>query len=191
MTVERRLPLIDEALRFGRAGWRVLDVGSGLGKHALFLARYGMRVDAIDVSSEYVSGLNAVATTNGLPVRAYVLDIREADPVFTGYDMVLFMLVLHYVTPERAATLHRLATTQAAPGALHIIAAITSNGDFAAESPKDRHFYPTEEQLRQMYGQAGWEIVSLYQSEREMRQRHRDGTPMRNFVAFMLARKPE
>ncbi len=55
---------------------RALDVACGLGRNALFLARSGWRVDAVDVSDVALSALSARAGSEGLPVRCLRRDLE-------------------------------------------------------------------------------------------------------------------
>jgi ubiquinone/menaquinone biosynthesis C-methylase UbiE len=71
-----------------KAGQRVLDVGSGLGGSARYLAtEYGCRTLGIDLTQEYVDTANALARMVGLDKlveyrRASALDIPEAPGSF-------------------------------------------------------------------------------------------------------------
>jgi len=49
----------------------VLDIGAGQGRHALFLARQGFSVDAIEPSKMAVESLQSAAAKEKLPIRAY------------------------------------------------------------------------------------------------------------------------
>jgi MPBQ/MSBQ methyltransferase len=78
-----------------KPGQRVLDVGSGLGGSARYLAaEHGCRTIGIDLTQEYVDTANALATMVGLDTlveyrRASALDIPEAagsfDAVWTEH----------------------------------------------------------------------------------------------------------
>ncbi|MEX2147992.1 MAG: methyltransferase domain-containing protein [Candidatus Rokuibacteriota bacterium] len=71
-----------------KPGQRVLDVGSGLGGSARYLAaEHGCRVTGIDLTQEYVDAANALARMVGLDAgveyrRASALDIPEAAGSF-------------------------------------------------------------------------------------------------------------
>lgn len=73
---------------------RVLDAGCGEGRNALCLARAGHRVDALDVSDAGVRALTRRAEAEGLPIRAWVGDLRSlrSDEV---YDLAVCHGVLH------------------------------------------------------------------------------------------------
>ncbi|MCI0633966.1 MAG: class I SAM-dependent methyltransferase [Actinobacteria bacterium] len=58
-------------------GQRVLDVGCGPGRHALALARRGLRVTGVDLSPDFVALARAAACEEGLEARFEVGDVRE------------------------------------------------------------------------------------------------------------------
>lgn len=76
---------------------RALDVACGRGRHALFLAGAGLRVDAVDRDAARVATLAAVARERGLPVQARVVDLETGDVSLgdEAYDVVLVFNYLH------------------------------------------------------------------------------------------------
>jgi len=73
-----------------------LDVGAGQGRNAFYLAKHGIRVDAIDPSAESVDAIDDVARRSGLPIRATRSGFAGFDPGegFKSYGaMCLFGLV--------------------------------------------------------------------------------------------------
>ena len=67
------LELLVETLEFGPDD-RLLDVFCGYGRHAVPLARMGARVTGIDISTDYITELKAVAVADKLPVTAIADD---------------------------------------------------------------------------------------------------------------------
>jgi SAM-dependent methyltransferase len=64
---------------------RVLDIGSGAGRHSLYLQKQGLRVTAIDISPDLVSLAQARGVND-----ARVADIRRALPFRDGeFDTVI------------------------------------------------------------------------------------------------------
>lgn len=78
--------------RVFRPGHHVLDVGCGTGTDAVFLARRGVRVTAIDVSTAMIAQAGAKITQHGLAdmVQVIVLDIGElADLSASAFDGII------------------------------------------------------------------------------------------------------
>lgn len=184
------LPIVTEIPLFCPAGSRVLDIGVGTGRNALFLARHGFRVDAIDSSAQAIDEINGYAKAHALQLRAMVHDIRESDPQFRGHELILCTLALHYLTPERADLLLATARMHATPGTLHVIGAITVEGDFSREYSPNERFYPNPDELRRTYADAGWIIHRAYEEKCKMLQTHLDGSPMLNLISFLIAQRP-
>jgi tellurite methyltransferase len=73
----------------GADGRRALDVASGDGRNAAYLAQLGFEVDAVDVSDVAVSAVREAAALKGLAIRAWRHDL-EADGLPDGsYDVVV------------------------------------------------------------------------------------------------------
>lgn len=82
--------LVEHADLLGGPG-RALDVACGDGRNALYLARRGYEVEAIDVSDVAVEALRAAARERGLPITPRVVDL-EREPLPAGpYDVVVTM----------------------------------------------------------------------------------------------------
>ncbi|MFE2276504.1 SAM-dependent methyltransferase [Streptomyces sp. NPDC059454] len=100
----------------------VLDLGCGAGGDALWLARQGWRVTAVDVSSVAVERLTSLAVSHGLDDRitARRHDLRESFP-----DGAFDVVCAHYLhTPldlDRAAVLRRAAHALRPGGRLLVV----------------------------------------------------------------------
>lgn len=98
------------ALPCGRL--RILDVGCGQGRDALFLGRMGHEVLGIDLSPAGIEALNATARAEGLDVTGLVADItgplpdRRVDVVLL--DRTLHMLERHSRPPVLSSLLDRI-----------------------------------------------------------------------------------
>lgn len=76
----------------------MLDVACGRGRHALFLARAGFRVNAIDRDPDAVAGVLAAAREERLDVECKVLDLERDPPPDLGqakYDAIVVFNYLH------------------------------------------------------------------------------------------------
>ena len=87
---------------------RVLDIGCGQGRDAIFIARAGHHVVGVDLSPMGIRDLNAAATKEGLPIEGIVADISTYQP--SGhFDVLLIDRTLHMLADApRLAALKRL-----------------------------------------------------------------------------------
>ena len=79
---------------YDRTQARVLDVGCGQGRDALFIARLGHRVVGVDLSPSGVEGMMEAAKKEGLPVDGVVADITTFSPEGM-FDLLLIDRTLH------------------------------------------------------------------------------------------------
>ena len=79
-----------------RASPRALDIACGAGRNALFLARHGWHVDAVDISPVALERLRAAAETEDLSIACLELDLEPAAAALDGfrgqpYDLAVLM----------------------------------------------------------------------------------------------------
>jgi 2-polyprenyl-3-methyl-5-hydroxy-6-metoxy-1,4-benzoquinol methylase len=102
------------------ASLRVLDVGCGQGRDALFIARAGHSVVAVDLSPAGIADVIAVATSETLPIRGDVADITTYQPD-GDFDIILIDRTLHMLPDaDQTAVLTRLLSHVSANGWLLI-----------------------------------------------------------------------
>lgn len=77
------------ALVLEARGRRALDVACGDGRNAIYLARLGFAVDAVDISDVAIAGLREAAAEAGLPITARRLDLEHARLPIGDYDVVV------------------------------------------------------------------------------------------------------
>lgn len=78
---------------------RVLDIGCGSGRNALFLARNGYAVTAIDMVEENVARTARAAENAGLELKAFQADLREFR-LAESYDILFSTGVLQNIPPD-------------------------------------------------------------------------------------------
>lgn len=79
-------------------GKKLLDLGCGSGDAALFFARQGAEVTAVDVSEVAIARLRERAAAAGVPLRAAAcgaMDIAALGP----FDCIFGALILHHIEP--------------------------------------------------------------------------------------------
>jgi tellurite methyltransferase len=79
--------LVDHLTRFPRG--KVLDVATGYGRNALYLAEQGYRVDGVDRDEAAIAFCNAEAERRGLSFGATGVDLEKGISFSAGaYDLV-------------------------------------------------------------------------------------------------------
>src|SRR5262249_56447890 len=96
-------------LRPGRA----LDLATGEGRNAVWLAEQGWQVTAVDYSAVGLAKGGQLAEARGVSVDWVAADLLEYQPTPKAFDLVL-VVYLHLPPAERATVLHP-ATPAAAP----------------------------------------------------------------------------
>jgi len=74
--------------------WRVLDVGCGQGRDAIFMARMGHSVVGVDIAPSGIRDMEAAAKAEGLDVTGIVQDLTRFTPPGL-FDVVLIDRTLH------------------------------------------------------------------------------------------------
>ena len=89
-------PIVKAILKYKKSG-TVLDLGSGPGRHTLFLAKKGFAVTAIEISREKSDRLKKAAHKENLSVRVVTKNIVDLD-IAKSYDIVLATMSLHFLS---------------------------------------------------------------------------------------------
>ncbi len=79
---------------------RVLDVGCGEGKDAVFLARCGYQVSAFDISETGIEKTRELANQAGVSVDAFQADVQDYRIEAEMYDIIFSSGVFQYMKPE-------------------------------------------------------------------------------------------
>lgn len=80
--------------------YRVLDIGCGEGKDAVFLAKNGYRVTAFDVAENGIEKARDLAKHNHVEVDFFVANMHEYQ-IDAEYDIIFSSGVLHYLPLNR------------------------------------------------------------------------------------------
>jgi SAM-dependent methyltransferase len=162
-------------------GSRALDVGAGLGRHALALGRLGFTVEAIDASESGIAQIRSAAAIEELPVHARVGRMDELPFGDDSFDLVLsFNVIYHGDRSIAQSAIYEMRRVLRPGGTLMVTMLSKRNahfgvgeeiapGTFVVEGAKDDkihpHFYCNAAELVEML--SGLEPLSIVDREQK------------------------
>jgi tellurite methyltransferase len=105
-------------------GARVLDLGCGDGRNALFLAECGFDVTAVDISDTGIQKLNALAKERGLNIHSEVANMRGYQ-IEGPFDLIVSHGCLHLIERESWRQLISRFKAQTRPGGINVVVVFT------------------------------------------------------------------
>ncbi|NUW31910.1 NAD(P)/FAD-dependent oxidoreductase [Nonomuraea sp. SMC257] len=145
----------------GLAPGRALDVGSGEGADAVWLAGRGWRVTGTDISTTALERAAAHATEAGIAGRVEWVhaDLREHVPEAGAYDLVSAQF-MHLPGTERRELFARLAAAVAPGGTLLIVGHHPRDLRTTAHRMHFPEMMYTAEEVASALDPAAWEVVT-------------------------------
>ncbi len=163
---------------------RVLDLGSGQGRNAVWLAMQGHRVTAIDLSPVATEQAIQLAADAGVECEFIAGNLAEWEPEPAAYDLVL-LSYLQLPEPMRRAV-HAKAVTALKPGGrLFLIAHHLDNIEHGVGGPPYPEVNYTEEQLAEDFA-----ALEIERNERVLRHVDRDDVSGDAIDVMVIARRP-
>lgn len=99
---------------------RLLDIGCGEGRNAVFFARNGYEVTAVDLSPAGVEKTRFLAEQSRTPITALVADLREFC-LAESYDIIFSTGALHYLPQTLRARVIADYRAHTTPGGVNAI----------------------------------------------------------------------
>jgi SAM-dependent methyltransferase len=93
---------------------RAIDLGTGEGRNAIWLAERGWRVTAVDFAAAGLARAARLAAERGVSVEWVQADLLDYQPAPGGYDLVLIAYL--HLPSASLARVFRAAATAVAPG---------------------------------------------------------------------------
>jgi SAM-dependent methyltransferase len=163
----------------------VLCLAEGQGRNAVFLAKRGHRVTAVDQSRVGLARAKALAAAHGVQIDAHTADLEKF--VITPGAWAGIVAIFAHLPPALRTRVHRAAVAGLQPGGVFILEAYTpAQLDYRTGGPRDPDLLMTLEILRQEL--AGLEFVHARETIREIHEgRYHTG---RGVVVQVMACKP-
>lgn len=100
--------------------YRVLEIGCGEGKDAVFLAKNGYLVTAFDAAQTGIDKARSLATRHGVQIDFFQADVLDYRPD-TSFDIVFSSGVLHYIPRKLRGELIACLKEHTAVGGIHAV----------------------------------------------------------------------
>ena len=172
--------IVYDILRYKQSG-TVLDLGSGFGRHSLFLAYNGFHVTAIEKEQNKLNTL--IKNANKLGVNIITIRSDATNLILKErYDVIVSTMVLHFLTKDKARKVITTMQEYTNKEGLNVISVYTN------ENPAGLRSYLFEKnELRDAY--RNWEILEYVESLGQEIENPEDGGPNRRYSAKLIAKK--
>lgn len=172
---------------------RAVDLGCGHGRNAVFLARQGFSVDALDASVEAIAWARERVDEAGVPVTLMHADVFAWQPGPAAYDLVYDSGCFHHIAPHRRAGYVQLVARALKPGGFFGLTCFRPEGGsgYSDEEVYQRNSLGgglgyTEQRLREIWSSGGLQIQELRQMRKPAASEALFGE---DFLWVLLARK--
>jgi len=163
---------------------KLLDIGCGEGRNAVFFARNGYDVSAFDLSAKGVEKTQGLAKLAGVQIKTFVADLKEFR-LQEEFDILFSTGVLHYIPPELRKEIFENYKSFTASGGVNVFSVFVKK-PFIARAPDG-------EKTAQKW--ISGELFSYYHDWRiefcteEVFDCNSRGTPHQHAVNRVIARK--
>lgn len=164
----------------------ILDLGCGEGRNLLPFARLGHNTEGWDKCEHEIGMLKKRADEEGLAIKTIPCDIRDLRLQYSRWDVVLTILVTHFLPPVEAAERLHFVRLKIKSGGYHALVAFTNEGNLS-QVRKDR-FFPSPQDLKKPY--KDWDIIHEKLETRTCTKPGPKGEALSNQALVFLARKP-
>lgn len=174
-------PLVENIAHYITSG-SVLDIGVGSGRDALYLAKRGFIITALDNDQVHLDKLRSVTKELDIDMVLLKEDILTYGPD-SQFDVVICDMVLHFFEPIAVLNTVQKVQDMTLPGGLNLVSAYSDKNP-----PGKRPYLFKPLELKNMY--EGWIICSYEEKPTEWFHIAGEEERRRNHAVYLLARKP-
>jgi len=155
-----------------KPGSRILSLGEGEGRNAVWLAQQGHRVEAVDGSAVGLAKARRLAAERGVTLATTVADLAGFRPEAGAYDAVV--LVFLHLPPPLRVEVHARAEGALVGGGHLVIQAFTPRQlAFASGGPRQAELLYDVALLRSDFPRIAWEELREEEVELDEGPLHR------------------
>ncbi|MFS0673445.1 class I SAM-dependent methyltransferase [Ornithinibacillus sp. 179-J 7C1 HS] len=145
---------------------KVLELGCGPGRNAIYLAQRGCKVDAIDLSEESIKWARERAAEKQVEVNFINEDIFGFNLEEGSYDIVYDSGCFHHITPHRRMSYIDLVRKALKPNGYFAITCFLQGGQLGGAEISDWEVY----RLRSLQGGLGYTEEKLREIFKEFKE---------------------
>lgn len=168
------------------AGLRLIDIGAGEGRDAVFFAERGLDVTAVDISPAGLEKAHRLANEQGVELTTVEADANELE-VPEPVDVVFSVGTVQFIRLEVRKRQFERFQQATNPSGIHAIFAFVDHPDIppAPDTTDDQYLFDRDE-LQAYYD--GWETLS---SEEIIFEDDSGGIPHQHAARIHIARIPK
>ncbi|VVB79230.1 tRNA (cmo5U34)-methyltransferase [uncultured archaeon] len=140
---------------------KVLDLGCGEGKDAIFLARKGHQVTAVDISPIAIEKLDERAKKLKLNIKSIVADLSEYK-IKDNYDAIIALASIHFLKKKEHDKMIKIMQGRTNKNGFNVIVSLRK-GDPTEGSFKV--IYLEDGKLKEYY--SGWKIIKYKEYDKK------------------------
>ncbi|BFT74073.1 class I SAM-dependent methyltransferase [Paenibacillus sp. P36] len=148
---------------------KVLELGCGPGRNAIYFAEQGCKVDAVDLSQEALLWAKQRAKDKNVSVNFIKQNIFELDIEEGTYDIVYDSGCFHHIAPHRRMSYLKLLNKALKPNGFFAITCFKVGGELGGSDISDWEVYRlrslrgglgyTDEKLREVFN--AFQVIEL------------------------------
>lgn len=173
-------PAVRSILKYKKSS-TVLDLGSGKGRHTIFLAEKGFRVTAVEHTKEKLAELKKQAKIEKVRIATKCIDVRKFRSS-RKYDVVIATMLLHFLKKRQIKKIIARMKSYTKPNGLNVVSVLTD------KHPKGfrPHLFKKNE-LNQYY--SDWSTVEYKEKLSKPFYSNSAGRIIRQHRAVLIAQK--
>ncbi|MDG6785292.1 SAM-dependent methyltransferase TehB [Glaesserella parasuis] len=164
---------------------KVLDLGCGRGRNALYLNLKGFDVTAVDQNEESIHFLNSIIEKEDAQhIQTGIYDINQAN-IQGEFDFIVSTVVMMFLNRHRISAIIENMQKNTKVGGYNLIVCAMNTQDFPCPMPFSFTFQ--ENELKQYY--QGWELVKYNEDLGHLHKTDEHGNRIQLRFVTMLAKK--